>query len=124
MRSLWLTSGYGTSNWCGHALRRDAAAIWMGVRETGAWFSFRTLYWRFHTLRGILSAATAWFFFEALRTMPLADAVTIGFAAPLFVTALSGPLLGEKVGRQRWIVVLVGFVGVIVAFQLIRQWET
>ena len=47
------------------------------------------------------------------RYMPLADAVAIGYAAPVFVTALSVPLLGERVGRHRWAAVLVGFLGVL-----------
>lgn len=50
----------------------------------------------------------------ALRTMPLADATVISFVAPLLVTALSIPLLGEKVGWHRWAAVLVGFAGVVI----------
>lgn len=50
----------------------------------------------------------------ALRTMPLADATVISFVAPLLVTALSIPLLGEKVGWHRWGAVVVGFIGVVV----------
>ncbi|MFQ5958607.1 MAG: hypothetical protein ACE5LF_04485 [Alphaproteobacteria bacterium] len=44
----------------------------------------------------LLLGATA-FFFTALRYIPLADATAIGFVAPLFLTALSIPLLGETV---------------------------
>ena len=44
--------------------------------------------------------------------MPLADVMTFYMAAPLIVTALSAPLLGEKVERFRWIAVAIGFVGV------------
>jgi len=51
--------------------------------------------------------------FLAFGMMPLADVVAIGFAAPLFLTALSVPLLGEKVGPYRWGAVLVGFAGVL-----------
>ena len=49
--------------------------------------------------------------------MPLADVMTFYMAAPLMVTALSAPLLGEKVERFRWIAVLVGFVGVLIALR-------
>jgi S-adenosylmethionine uptake transporter len=38
-------------------------------------------------------------------------------ATPLIITALSAPLLGEKVERFRWIAVLVGFVGVLIALR-------
>ena len=46
--------------------------------------------------------------------MPLADAVAIGMSAPIFLTALSVPLLGEKVGWRRWAAVVVGFLGILI----------
>jgi drug/metabolite transporter (DMT)-like permease len=49
--------------------------------------------------------------------MPLADAVAITFASPLFLTMLSIPLLGEQVGIYRWSAVIVGFVGVLTMVQ-------
>jgi len=52
--------------------------------------------------------------FFAYHLLPLADAVALTFAAPLFLTALSWPILRERVGRARWIAVSVGFVGVLV----------
>jgi drug/metabolite transporter (DMT)-like permease len=44
-------------------------------------------------------------------------AVAISFAAPLFITALAGPLLGEKVGPVRWLAVILGFTGVLVVMK-------
>jgi drug/metabolite transporter (DMT)-like permease len=55
--------------------------------------------------------------FTAFRMMPLADAVAIQFASPLFLTVLSIFLLGERVGVHRWSAVLVGFAGVLVMVQ-------
>lgn len=52
--------------------------------------------------------------FTALRYLPLAEATSISFAAPLFVTALSAPLLGERVGPHRWAAVVCGLAGVLV----------
>jgi drug/metabolite transporter (DMT)-like permease len=49
--------------------------------------------------------------------MPLADAVAIQFASPLFLTVLSIFLLGEQVGLHRWSAVLVGFAGVLFMVQ-------
>ena len=46
--------------------------------------------------------------------MPLVNALTLGFTAPLMVTALSVPLLGEHVGWRRWIAVTIGFIGVLI----------
>src|SRR3546814_15210314 len=56
-------------------------------------------------------------FFYAYSRMPLAEAVAIGFAAPVFVVALSVPLLGERVGPRRSTAVLVGFAGVMIMLQ-------
>lgn len=55
--------------------------------------------------------------FLALRYMPLADAASILFTGPLFVCALSVPLLGEKVGWRRWTAIMVGFCGVLVVIR-------
>lgn len=46
--------------------------------------------------------------------LPLADAATLLFAGPLFVTALAPSMLGEQIGWRRWAAVLFGFVGVII----------
>ena len=54
-------------------------------------------------------------FYYATRTMPLADVMTFYMAAPLIITALSVPLLGEKVEPFRWVAVAIGFVGVVIA---------
>ncbi len=52
--------------------------------------------------------------FLSYHLMPLADAVAISFMTPLVVTALSVPLLGERVGIHRWSAVVIGFGGVLV----------
>ncbi len=67
-----------------------------------------------HVARALVGVAAAFCFFYAYAIMPLADAYAIGFAGPLFMTALSVPVLKEKVGWRRWLAVLVGFTGVIV----------
>jgi drug/metabolite transporter (DMT)-like permease len=50
----------------------------------------------------------------AFRSLPLADAHAIFAATPLLVTALSVPLLGERVGWRRWLAVCIGFAGMLV----------
>jgi drug/metabolite transporter (DMT)-like permease len=52
--------------------------------------------------------------FFGFHLLPVADAIALTFAAPLFLTALSYPILKERVSRERWIAVSVGFVGVLV----------
>ncbi|MCR9175992.1 MAG: DMT family transporter [Alphaproteobacteria bacterium] len=78
-----------------------------------------------HILRGVLLISSATLFVYAMRSLPLETATAIGFVSPLYVTALSIPFLGEKVGVRRWMAVIVGFGGVMVilrpgtdAFQL------
>ncbi len=68
-------------------------------------------------LRILCAAVDTFAFYYATRFMPLADVMTFYMATPLIVTALSAPLLGEKVERFRWIAVLIGFVGVIIALR-------
>ncbi len=63
--------------------------------------------------RAILGLISMFAFFYCFRVMPLADVFGIAFSAPIFVTALSVPMLGEKVGIRRWSAVVVGFVGVV-----------
>lgn len=55
--------------------------------------------------------------FYAFTALPLAEAYALLFAMPLFVTALSAPLLGETVRAQRWAAVLVGLVGVLIVLR-------
>jgi drug/metabolite transporter (DMT)-like permease len=63
--------------------------------------------------RSILMLVSNLVFVMAIGSVPLATASAIGFTAPLIVTALSVPLLGESVGWRRWSAVLVGFVGAL-----------
>ena len=70
-----------------------------------------------HLLRGLLMVVANLSFFAALAVLPLADATALFFVAPLFITLLSIPILGEKVGIRRISAVLVGFAGVLVMQQ-------
>ncbi len=54
-------------------------------------------------------------FYAALTDMALADVMTFYLAGPIYVTAVSPFLLGEKVGWRRWAAVCAGFVGVMIA---------
>jgi len=67
-----------------------------------------------HLFRGLIGNAAMIIFFLSVAKLPLADANALSFASPLFITALSMPLLGEAVGKHRWSAVVVGFTGVMV----------
>jgi len=58
----------------------------------------------------------AWLcYYNAARSMQLAELTTVYYAAPIIVTVLSVAMLGEKVPMLRWLAVLIGFAGVFVA---------
>ncbi|MEX1107270.1 MAG: DMT family transporter [Dongiaceae bacterium] len=67
-----------------------------------------------HLLRAAFGLAAMVCFFISYKLLPLGEAVALGMVGPLFITALSVPLLAEKVGIRRWSAVVVGFVGVLV----------
>lgn len=69
--------------------------------------------WRYQIVRALLLLCTTFFAMSALQHMPLAETTAIVFLAPLLVTLLAGPMLGEKVGARSWIAIATGFGGVI-----------
>ncbi|WP_249978942.1 DMT family transporter [Vreelandella olivaria] len=78
-----------------------------------------------HLIRGLIYTATMICFVWGLTLLPLAEATAIAFVAPLFVTLLAVPLLGERIDLPVLIASLTGFVGVLIvvrpggdAFQL------
>ena len=55
--------------------------------------------------------------FVSLEYLPLAEATAINFTGPLFIVALSGPLLGERVDPGRWLAVSAGMAGALIVVQ-------
>ncbi len=76
--------------------------------------TLRTRYPWGHLGRSMIGLSAMVATFWSFHLLPLGDAISLNFAAPLFLTALSVPLLGEKVGIHRWSAVLVGFAGVLI----------
>ena len=87
------------------------------VAWRGAFGTLLRVRWPLHLLRGVLGIAMLSSFAFALRHLPLAEAYSIFFVAPLLITLLSGPLLGERVGLARWIAIAVGLLGVVVVLR-------
>ncbi len=67
---------------------------------------------QFFRASALFAATTS--FYIAITRMPLGDAASIQFLAPVLVTAFSGLFLGEKVGPRRWSAVVCAFVGVLI----------
>lgn len=81
---------------------------------SGGWSTLRVQRWSGHFWRGVAMCVSAWFFILSVQHLPLAMAVAVTFATPLFVTAAAGPLLKEDVGWRRWAAVAIGFIGILV----------
>lgn len=64
--------------------------------------------------RGMYLLASSVLYFIGLSKMNLATGAAIQFTGPLMVTALSAPLLGERIGWRRWLAVVVGFAGMLI----------
>ncbi len=73
--------------------------------------------WPLHLLRGALGIAMLALFTYGLKSLPLSEAYSLFFIAPLLISILSIPLLNEKVGLARWIAILVGLVGVLLVLR-------
>ncbi|WP_395944081.1 DMT family transporter [Brevundimonas sp.] len=70
-----------------------------------------------HVTRSAIGIASILCVFQTLTLLPLADATTISFTAPIFATLLSFLILKEAVGPRRWAAVAVGFIGVIIVMR-------
>lgn len=68
----------------------------------------------YHIARALLLYSATWFFFTALKYLPIADALAIFFVNPLIVTLFSALFLRERVGPRRWTAVAVGFIGTLI----------
>jgi len=71
-------------------------------------------------VRALVMFAAWTSFYLAMRTMPLAQAVTLYFVSPIFVALASGPVLGEWPSKRHWVAIITGFIGVVLASGLVR----
>ncbi|MDF2096349.1 DMT family transporter [Aquibaculum arenosum] len=122
----WLGEGYPISQIVFFRNLFALPPILVVTWASGGLSSLRTRQWKLHLLRGFAILLAIYTFFWGLRFLPLADAIALAFLAPLFVSLLSIPLLGEKVGPRRWAAVGVGFVGMLVMLRPgaeVFRWE-
>jgi len=99
-------------SWVRFAVHVVLALLLFRAWNNRAMFRVASLPWQ--VLRGIFLFGSTIFNFAALRTLQLAETTSIYFFAPMVITALAGPLLGEWAGWRRWMAILAGFVGVLV----------
>jgi drug/metabolite transporter (DMT)-like permease len=68
-------------------------------------------------LRSMILCSAYFAFVASIAALPLATTVSIYFTMPFFVAGLSGYTLGERVPLYRWLAIIAGFIGVIVAIR-------
>lgn len=79
--------------------------------------SIRTTRPKAHAVRASLGLVSMTLVFQSFIMLPLAEATTISFSAPLFATIFSALILSERVGAHRWAAVVLGLAGVLIVMQ-------
>jgi drug/metabolite transporter (DMT)-like permease len=124
---LILTIGDTAAKWAIMAAGVAWAMLWRGAfgavavavytRSTQGpegFARFRPVRWKTVALRSALSSFTTITWYLSWREMQLADTYALGFTAPLIMTVLAVPMLGERIRWRRVLSTLVGFAGVLV----------
>lgn len=83
-----------------------------GIRE-----ATRTRFPKLQVLRGLLLVTEVCVMVLAFVKLGLVESHAVFTCYPLLIAALSGPILGEKVGWRRWAAIMIGFVGVLIILQ-------
>ena len=109
-----LTEGFPV--WQVLTLRHIAAllVILLYAKYVTGWNALKVGHWPSQILRGFTFIGTTVLVTISLSLLPLATFTAIVFSGPLFVAALSAPLLGESVGWRRWVAISIGFIGVLI----------
>lgn len=87
-----------------------ALGCWIGRQAV----SLSGLFHPWSVLRGVAELVATFLFISSLAHLPIVLASTLVFCFPIILTAVSGPVFGERVGAWRWGAVIIGFVGVLV----------
>ena len=82
-----------------------------------SWVTLRAASPVWHVARGVLGITMLASFVFAVHRLTLAQTYSLFLAAPLLMTALSVPLLGERVSGRRWLAIIAGMSGVLVVLQ-------
>ena len=91
--------------------------IFFIIKWEGGFRLLKTRHLSRHLLRAGLLIVANLTLFMAVAAMPYAEAIAIFFVAPLFITLLSIPILGEQIGLRRWAAIIIGLGGVVLMIQ-------
>jgi drug/metabolite transporter (DMT)-like permease len=112
--SKWLVTDYPIGEILFVRTAVSLVVIAMFILPTAGLAVFRTQRTGAHAIRAVSQATAQTCIIVAFSMMPLAGAVAIAFAAPLFATLASAVFLREAVGGVRWMALIVGFLGVLI----------
>ena len=88
-----------------------------GLAATGNLRLLKTERLKSHTIRSATGLFGMFFTYSAVLLLPLAEATTLGFTAPIFAVLIAMILFRERIGPYRWSAVAMGFAGVLVVMQ-------
>ena len=91
-----------------------AFVILLAFRRPEGWAAIKSTKLHWHVLRAVLLVAEICVMVYAYTLIGLIQALAIFTICPLFVVAMSGPVLGERMSVKRWLAVAIGCVGVLV----------
>ena len=113
----WLSPHYPSIQIAAMRAMASLPFVVVYIMWRGSARSLFNIRWPLHLLRGALGIAMLALFTYGLKSLPLSEAYSLFFIAPLLISILSIPLLNEKVGLARWIAILVGLIGVLIVLR-------
>jgi len=87
------------------------------IKRHGLSRAYYTRYKKLHALRGLTLIGITYFMFNAVKLLPLTDFYGVVFSTPFIVTISAFFMFKEKVSITEWIVILIGFIGVLIVIQ-------
>jgi drug/metabolite transporter (DMT)-like permease len=100
--------------------------MWQKGRNVAALLPKRDLFGAY-LARGFVIFAAQAMYYHALMHMPLADAAVLNASAPIFSALMAITMLNERVGADRWLLIFLGFVGIVViirpGYQQVQYFE-
>ncbi len=110
----WLTADYHSGEILFYRTISGMAVVFWLMRRDGGWRLAVPRAPKLTLLRGVLAVLCSLVIVMSWAVLPLADAMAVVFVSPVILTIMSAILLRERVGRNGWVAVIIGFVGVLV----------
>jgi drug/metabolite transporter (DMT)-like permease len=88
-------------------------AFLMPMLIQAGWANLRTNNFKRYSLRAVLGLISMYSWFVGLAYLPLADATTLSFIAPIIASIFAVVFLGERAGWRRWSAITVAFGGAL-----------